>query len=335
MRNRGSSVDWLQLFTESGIQLHPDFVLPAVVTADTRAMFLRKCGHYDTKRLSLALDKKSCHRCAACSTDWHQRLEESGVQLHPDYVLPKKLTRDTRINYLRGCGHYDTTSLTAALEKNPCRSCGSRPSFNWLKKIKDSGIQLHPDCVLPDALNKATRITCWRVCGHYVELSLSGAIRNPNSKCPDCCQGGSSKGEKEVRAEVARLTPSTQVCNSRPFGFELDLLLPDLKLAIEYNGEYWHSEANPDKFRGKTPLGYHKWKFDTCQKEGIRLAFVWESDWKNYKTTISNALRRFIRSEGKDLDPILKRRKSERDITVDYSKTDLFEVGLFASSRKI
>jgi hypothetical protein len=53
---------------------------------------------------------------------------------------------------------------------------------------------------------------------------------------------------------------------------KLDVYIPSLNLAFEYNGLYWHTE---DK-RGKD---YHLEKTLKCEKLGIRLVHIWEDDW--------------------------------------------------------
>ena len=53
---------------------------------------------------------------------------------------------------------------------------------------------------------------------------------------------------------------------------ELDIYLPDLNLAFEFNGLYWHSELNKDK-------KYHINKTEDCLKNNIQLIHVWEDDW--------------------------------------------------------
>lgn len=54
---------------------------------------------------------------------------------------------------------------------------------------------------------------------------------------------------------------------------ELDIVIPDKKIAIEYNGIRWHSE----KF-GKDKH-YHKNKTDLCKSQGYRLIHIWEDDF--------------------------------------------------------
>lgn len=59
---------------------------------------------------------------------------------------------------------------------------------------------------------------------------------------------------------------------------ELDIVLPDFKLAIEYNGLYYHS----DEFK---PKNYHLQKTEECEKQGYKLFQIYDSDdldiWKS------------------------------------------------------
>ena len=54
---------------------------------------------------------------------------------------------------------------------------------------------------------------------------------------------------------------------------ELDIYIPKLKVAIEYNGLRWHSEEfNKDK-------NYHLNKLIKCNEKGIRLIQIFEDEW--------------------------------------------------------
>jgi hypothetical protein len=66
--------------------------------------------------------------------------------------------------------------------------------------------------------------------------------------------------------------------------FSLDLYLPDLNLAIEHNGLYWHSTLeHPD------PL-YHLSKTEACESLGIRLIHIWEDDWNTHRSLMESKL---------------------------------------------
>lgn len=57
-------------------------------------------------------------------------------------------------------------------------------------------------------------------------------------------------------------------------GKELDIYIPSKKLAIEFNGAYWHSSIFKE-------YKYHQNKTIECAKNGIRLIHVFEYEWVN------------------------------------------------------
>ena len=62
---------------------------------------------------------------------------------------------------------------------------------------------------------------------------------------------------------------------------ELDFYLPDHNLAIECNGDYWHSLY---------PEGYHTNKYNLCKEKGIKLLHIWEILWNENR----NEMKEFI-----------------------------------------
>lgn len=74
-------------------------------------------------------------------------------------------------------------------------------------------------------------------------------------------------------------------------GLELDLYIPSLRLAIEYNGYiYHHSSYDTDNeyFRTKAkPSDYHLNKYLLCKGDGINLIHVWDfEDLESWKDTL-------------------------------------------------
>jgi len=53
---------------------------------------------------------------------------------------------------------------------------------------------------------------------------------------------------------------------------ELDIYIPELKLAFEFNGLYWHNEEHK-------PNNYHLNKTEECEKQEIHLIHIYEDDW--------------------------------------------------------
>lgn len=68
---------------------------------------------------------------------------------------------------------------------------------------------------------------------------------------------------------------------------ELDVYIPSRKVALEFNGLYWHSYSFKDK-------DYHLYKTQECERQGIRLIHIWEDLWDSkefaYEDLILRAL---------------------------------------------
>lgn len=77
----------------------------------------------------------------------------------------------------------------------------------------------------------------------------------------------------------------TNVIGVLPGKLELDIYIPDYKVAIECNGTYWHSSVFLSK-------DYHYKKYLACKELGIRLIQVWEYEWddKIKRTIIKNII---------------------------------------------
>ena len=91
----------------------------------------------------------------------------------------------------------------------------------------------------------------------------------------DIGYGNTSKVEREIGSIIESYGLNV-ICNSKNIidNYELDIYIPEKKLAIEFNGSYWHSTLYKDKY-------YHQQKTIACAKKGIRLIHIFEYEWKN------------------------------------------------------
>ena len=79
------------------------------------------------------------------------------------------------------------------------------------------------------------------------------------------------------------------------YGQELDIYIPNERVAIEVNGDYWHS----DLFKNKE---YHQNKALKCLNRGIQLIHIYEHEWMNRNT--NNKIKNLILSnmQGREFD---------------------------------
>ncbi len=104
-------------------------------------------------------------------------------------------------------------------------------------------------------------------------------------RCPKCSMQGTSKPEKEIREYVMKNYIGTVLYNDRTLiknpksnrFLELDIWLPEIRKAIEYGADWYHSDK------------YQKWKDSYkkqwCKDHGIELLVINDKNWiknKNY-----------------------------------------------------
>ena len=68
--------------------------------------------------------------------------------------------------------------------------------------------------------------------------------------------------------------------------YQLDIYLPDHKLAIEFNGLYWHSELGGNKDKN-----YHLNKTNLCKEKGIELIHIFEDEWIHKQDIVKSIIK--------------------------------------------
>lgn len=123
--------------------------------------------------------------------------------------------------------------------------------------------------------------------GHTWFASVSDRTKKNPTGCPICANVGTSKKEQELVDIVQKLLPHDIIfTNDRTTlnGKELDIVIPRLSIAIEFNGTLWHSEA-----RGGSKLD-HLNKTKDALAAGYRLIHIWEDDWTTRQNVVIQSL---------------------------------------------
>ena len=181
----------------------------------------------------------------------------------------------------RGCSHCNNE-----IKKERIRL---QNELNFFKKIKD----IHPTGYTYPRFeyinaHKPAIITCDK----HGDFKQKPNLHIRGHGCPKCGVGNISKREIEVQEFVKSLGYELEF-NTRKIikPYELDIYIPKLNKAIEFNGEWWHySEKNPNS-RGEE---YHNMKTEMCDKLGIKLIHLRESDWNSNKILQKEKIKKFI-----------------------------------------
>ena len=133
------------------------------------------------------------------------------------------------------------------------------------------------------------------------EVSAYAAVMGRSMGCNLCSSGGGkSQGEDELADYVESLGLKI-VRRDRVLlgGKELDIYIPELKLALEYNGDYWHSDEVLMDRADISAEEYHRQKLEASVELGIRLGFVWESEWRGEtgRMLVEASVREFLVSD--------------------------------------
>lgn len=124
--------------------------------------------------------------------------------------------------------------------------------------------------------------------GHIITQGANNVLHK-NTGCPDCFKTEPSRAEKELRQFISDNYTGWIVYNDRKIlgGKELDIVLPDIGLAFEFNGTFWHSDAKVDKY-------YHQNKTNSVEDFGYQLIhisdYLWNTKQELLKTKIRNML---------------------------------------------
>jgi hypothetical protein len=122
----------------------------------------------------------------------------------------------------------------------------------------------------PENITTHSGRTVYWICakGHSYHSSVHDRTRGDNpSSCPDCSTKNSSP-EFRIIAELETIIADVQH-RVKIHHYEADIFLPALKLAVEYDGEYYHGSEKKDRLKN-----------DFFKAEGITLIRVREGNLK-------------------------------------------------------
>lgn len=131
-------------------------------------------------------------------------------------------------------------------------------------------------------------------CGSIFKSTLKNEMlidENHYARMPRCLKcfplmNGFSNKEHDLLDFCRHYFPNAEKDRQLIKPLELDIVIPELKLAIEFNGSYFHSLDNE---RG-VAQGYHLMKTKLCNSIGYRLIHIWEDEWDRSNDEIKRRL---------------------------------------------
>jgi len=173
-----------------------------------------------------------------------------------------------------------------ALQNNEIKK---KAKYNLNKTLSKKYLKFYPEynIIKIDPIKKEYTMICEKGHEFTINYVLLNARRRTNTTiCTKCNPINKSVSglELEIISFIEENYNGEIITNCRNIiKKELDIYLPELKLAFEFNGLYWHSELYKDK-------NYHYDKTNYCIEKNINLFHIYEDDWIYKKNIIKSMI---------------------------------------------
>lgn len=187
---------------------------------------------------------------------------------------------------------------------------------NNIEFESDSNIRLKND----DGSLYYQKLKCTCKCGHIYETNV-----RIQQRCPKCFKqdwmNGTSLLENEIYEYCVSIYDGDIIRNDRKIleGKELDLYFPELSLAVEIDGDFWHGFHSLDMSLFNVMKNSADEKKVKCQDKGIRLITIKECDYRDRP----DVFKRFLKNNILPKEKIFARKCEFRTIENNEYKSFL------------
>ena len=274
-------------------------------------------------------------------------LKKYGVEYHLQSDIVKEKIKEVNIKKYGTENVFANENIKEKIKKTNLKKYGvENPSYS--DEVKNKISKKNKDIWRNKILNKLS-INNYKIIDYKDEYYLFNCKNNHNFKihksllsnrlhlfteiCTICNPINSFKSWKETELynlvshnyKKIIIRNENKILNRK----ELDIYLPDLKLAFEFNGLYWHNEEHKEN-------NYHLNKTELCEKQGIQLIHIWEDDWI-YKENIVRSM--ILNKLGKTPNKIYGRKTiikkvSDNNIVREFLETNHIQ-GFIGSKIKL
>lgn len=270
-----------------------------LVREDAKTYIHVKCEQHGWFKQLAATHMKGqgCFKCGAALRGKNRRTSEEETrrriaEVHGDTYGYGDITFKNGKSYIDVvCKKHGlfTQWIPGHLEGKGCQSCGdervglqSRWTFD---EFVYAATSVHGNTYTYNSLNyEDGKPVAEIVCSSHGIFKQNVAYHVGGSGCPTCGSNRISKPNQEVAEFIESL--ELEVILEHKIGRKfLDIYIPSLKLAFEYNGNYWHSS----KF---THSSAHKEKSEFASQHGIRLIHIFSHEWKFNQEVVKKYIRR-------------------------------------------
>ena len=193
-------------------------------------------------------------------------------------------------------GDFVSSAYNFIVSEHGCQECAKDAIGAWSTKLKTKTqeeaiadfVKVHGDeydytkTIYKGSSNFVT-ITCKK----HGDFTILATSHLSGYGCRKCKRSKNVSNGEDSLAEFLE-GYATVVRNTRKFvkPYEVDILLPNNRLAVEYCGHYWHS----DRFKRFHDAYKHRNKLLACRRVGVNLITLFENEWLERRPSVENFL---------------------------------------------
>lgn len=293
-----------------------------VSSSKRKAHWVCSYGH-EFYRVICDISIKTTGYCSECSpktivaglNDLATKFPEVTKEWHPvknGDLRPENVSSEShdKVWWIGKCGHEFISSIrNRSKKKTGCTVCLNQtivPGVNDLATVNPAlATEWHPtknDKLTPQDVSTGSLKRIWWLCskGHEWDVRPTDRVRYKTG-CPHCnATQYVSKPEQAIADFIAshgfvvKQSDRSLLKGSGIGSKEVDIVVPEAKLAIEFNGLFWHTENF-----GKDSK-YHYNKFSAVSGTGYQLLQIWEDEWVKNPAMVKNMILHKLGKSGQE-----------------------------------
>lgn len=245
----------------------------------------QSCPYCKNKKILIGFnDLATTHPKIAAEWDYEENKKDPNTPDTPEEVV---FGANKKVHWKCEKGHKWTTTVIhrtsekgkgptgcprcAAITKNKIRTQEAAKNNNLAENYPHLAEQWHPtkngDLKASDVSCQCNKRVWWKcdTCGNEWQTTVNHRTRDAKSGfgCPRCAKTGSSFPERIIYYYIHKVFKNAILRDKETLGVELDIYIPEIKTAIEFDGYVWHNnEKAIERELNKNTL---------CKEKNIRL----------------------------------------------------------------